>query len=256
MYRTLLSLLFICAMCACAYAQENKRIVADLQTVDDGFFDPTKKEDNASDYQFKTEYRLEVGYTQPWLQSKNKNYPDGYLHGGRIGLNVTFCLPLNFGVQTGLLYSLTGNKNTQHYAQADTAAFEQTITNTILEHNFVIPMRVTYTIPLWKKLNLLFYGGPQLQIGLAMTDKVKANLSDKTAAQCQALGIHTESYDRYASELWRANIQMGLGAGLEWDKFRLQGGYDFGLNNMVRTKACPNQQMWEWGWYVSFLYKL
>lgn len=243
-------------MCACAYAQENKRIVADLQTVDDGFFDPTKKEDNASDYQFKTEYRLEVGYTQPWLQSKNKNYPDGYLHGGRIGLNVTFCLPLNFGVQTGLLYSLTGNKNTQHYAQADTAAFEQTITNTILEHNFVIPMRVTYTIPLWKKLNLLFYGGPQLQIGLAMTDKVKANLSDKTAAQCQALDIHTESYDRYASELWRANIQMGLGAGLEWDKFRLQGGYDFGLNNMVRTKACPNQQMWEWGWYVSFLYKL
>lgn len=253
--RRILSLLFICAICACAYAQENKRIVADLQTVDDGFFDPTKKEEKESNYQFKTVYRLEVGYTQPWLQSKNKNYPDGYLHGGRIGLNVTFCLPLNFGVQTGLLYSLTGNKNTQHNAQADTAAFEQTIDNTLLEHNFVIPMRVTYTIPLWKKLNLLFYGGPQLQIGLAMTDKVKANLSDKTAAQCQTLGIHTESYDRYASELWRANIQMGLGAGLEWDKFRLQGGYDFGLNNMVRTKACPNQQMWEWGWYISFLYR-
>lgn len=253
--RRILSLLFICAMCACAYAQENKRVIADLQTVDDGFFDPTKREDKTSDYQFKTEYRLEVGYVQPWLQSKNKNYPDGYLHGGRIGLNVTFCLPQNFGVQTGLLYSLTGNKNTQHYAQADTAAFEQTIDNTLLEHNFVIPMRVTYTIPLWKKLNLLFYGGPQLQIGLAMTDKVNANLSDKTAAQCQALGIHTESYDRYTSELWRANIQMGLGAGLEWDKFRLQGGYDFGLNNMVRTKACPDQQMWEWGWYISFLYR-
>lgn len=255
MYRKL-SLLFLCALCVCAYAQENKRLVADLQTVDDGFFDPTKKEVKESNYQFHVEYRLEAGYTQPWLQSKNKNYPDGYLHGGRIGLNVTFCLPLNFGIQTGLLYSLTGNKNTQHYAPADTVSTEQYLENTLLEHNFVIPIRATYTIPLWKKLNLLFYGGPQLQVGLAMTDKVNANLSDKTTAQCQALGIHTESYDRYASELWRANIQIGLGAGLEWDKFRLQGGYDFGLNNMVRTKACPNQQMWEWGWYISFLYKL
>ena len=253
MSRTLLSLL-LCAMCACAYAQE-KRFVADLQTVDDGFFDPTKKDTKQNDYQFKAEYRLEIGYTQPWQQSKNKNYPDGYLHGGRVGLNVTFCLPYNFGVQTGLIYSLTGNKMTNRYAPADTVSTEQYISNTILEHNLVVPMRVTYTIPLWKKLNLVFYGGPQLQIGLAMTDKVEPNLSAKTLQQCQALGVPTESYDKYTSELWRANIQMGLGAALEWDKYRLQGGYDFGLNNMVRTKVIPTQQMWEWGWYISFLYR-
>lgn len=253
MYRTLLSLL-LCVTCACAYAQ-SKPTGPDLQTIDDGFFDPTKKDVKESNYQFKAEYRLEIGYTQPWQQSKNKNYPDGYLHGGRVGFNVTFCLPMNFGVQTGLVYSIAGNKLTQRYAPADTVSTEQYIANTILEHNLVIPMRVTYTIPLWKELNLVFYGGPQLQIGLAMTDKVEPNLSAKTLQQCQALGVPTESYDKYANELWRANIQMGLGAALEWDKYRLQGGYDFGLNNMVRTKLIPNQQMWEWGWYVSFLYR-
>lgn len=254
MHRTLLSLL-LCALCAGAYAQENKRFVADLQTVDDGFFDPTKKEVKESNYQFKVEYRLEIGYTQPWQTSKNKNYPDGYLHGGRVGLNVSFLLPMNFAVQTGLLYSLAGNVNNQRYAPADTVSSEQYLKNTILEHNFVIPIRVTYTIPLWKKLNLLFYGGPQLHVGLAMTDQVENHLSAKTTQQCQKLGIHTESYDKYTSELWRANIQIGLGAGLEWDQYRLQGGYDFGLNNMVRTPTCSKQHVWEWGWYISFLYK-
>ena len=39
-------------------------------------------------------------------------------------------------------------------------------------------------------------------------------------------------------------------------RYRIQGGYDFGLNNQVKTLKVPNQHMWEWGWYVSFCYRL
>jgi hypothetical protein len=56
-------------------------------------------------------------------------------------------------------------------------------------------------------------------------------------------------------ELIRANIQWGLGGGLEWDRYRLQAGYDFGLNNLIKHPVIDDQQMWQWGWFVSFCYK-
>jgi hypothetical protein len=58
-----------------------------------------------------------------------------------------------------------------------------------------------------------------------------------------------------ADELVRANIQLGLGGGLECDKYRLQSGYDFGLNNLVKHPQRKGQYMSEWGWYVSFSYR-
>ena len=70
------------------------------------------------------------------------------------------------------------------------------------------------------------------------------------------IGARTEPYERYGSkELFRTNIQMGLGGGLEWDAYRIEAGYDFGLNNIIRNQVIPNQQLSEWGWFVSFSYK-
>lgn len=250
-----LFILFALCACMCAYAQDKPK-GPDLQTIDDGFFDPTKEEKVKEDYHFGVEYRLEVGYVQNQQRTKNKTYPDMYLHGARVGATFTFLLPQHFSMETGLLYSVAANKNDQHYAMAETTDMKQFVSNTIVEHNLVVPVRAFYVIPLWKQLNLFFYAGPQLQIGLAQTDKVKPNLSDQALIEYEKLGVPLTDYDKYASELVRANIQMGLGGGFEWDKYRLQAGYDFGLNNMVRTKLISNQHMWEWGWYVSFLYKL
>lgn len=250
-------LLFIIVLfgCTITYAQDKPK-GPDLQTIDDGFFDPTKEEKVVEDYHFGVEYRIEAGYVQNWQWSNTKTYPDLYLHGGRIGATFTFLLPRHFSVQTGVLYSLAGNTNTQYYGLDSLSSdLKQNITNTILEHNLVIPVRAFVTIPVWKQLNLCFYAGPQLQIGLAQQNKVKANLGDVTAFE--GLGIHTSDYDKLQTqELTRANIQFGIGGGLEWDRYRLQAGYDFGLNNMIRTKIVSNQHMWEWGWYVSFCYKL
>ena len=59
-----------------------------------------------------------------------------------------------------------------------------------------------------------------------------------------------------AHELYRTNIQFGLGGGIEWDRYRLQAGYDFGLNNILRTPILPRQKMHEWGWMCTFSYQL
>ena len=226
------------------------------QIADNTFFDPTRKVEKEQRYQFNVDYRLEVGYAQDQQRSRNLTYPDMYLHGVRLGATFTFNLPIHFSLQTGVFYTLLYGRQQQHWRSQDAPTVqEEYIQHRVLAHNLTIPVRCFYTIPLWKQLNLFFYTGPQLHIGLAQNDYLQNHLSPKTEAWLQTQNIPTEPYDRMDSELMRANIQWGVGGGLEWDCYRLQSGYDFGLNNLVRTKLVANQQMWEWGWYVSFGYR-
>ena len=225
----------------------------DMQIADNSFFDPTRKEKTEEKYQFGVEYRIEAGYVQHQQRTLGLSYPDLYLHGARVGATFTFKLPLHFSLQTGALYTVLYGRQQQHWRSIDAPSVQvEYVQHRVVEHNLTIPVRAYYTIPLWKQLNLFFYGGPQLHIGLAETDYIENHLSAGTEAWLNAQGLHTTPYDRMAEEVWRPNIQMGVGGGLEWDKYRLQSGYDFGLNNLVRKQVVKDQHMWEWGWYVAF----
>lgn len=248
------TILFLCALCVSVLAEDVRK--PDTRLADNTFFDPTRKEKEREEYHFGVEYRIEAGFVQHNQRTTSLSYPDMYLHGARVGATFTFLLPIHFSIQTGLLYTLVYGRQEQHW-RSMTAPATQTeyIHHRVLEHNLTIPVRAFYTIPVWKQLNVFLYGGPQLHIGLAENDYMKTHLSDGTKIWLDNQGVATEPYDRMMNELVRANIQLGVGAGLEWDVYRLQGGYDFGLNNLVSRPAVSCQQMWEWGWYVSFSYK-
>jgi outer membrane receptor protein involved in Fe transport len=162
----------------------------------------------------------------------------------------------------------------------------------ILKHNILqlqltIPVRAYYNIKVWKKLNVFFYAGPQLQIGLTNYDRIvdkngyflgstfdengqlinspiAPDVVDWLKDNHLVPTVKDENgedkiinQDQYvAHHLYRTNIQFGLGGGLEWDRYRLQAGYDFGLNNILRTSALAAQKINEWSWYVVFSYKL
>lgn len=228
----------------------------DLQTNDQVFFDPNAGNDTP--YEFKMEYRLEGGYVQNWQNSKDK-FSRMYLHGGRIGMTFDFMLPYHFSVQTGLLYTLTYGKSTQKwgvYDEEESYATTNAIEHRVTEHWLAVPMRVYYNIKLWKKLNLFFLGGPQLMIGLAEIDNMDNQLPPMATQFYKEQGVPVERYDRFKDELYPVNIQIGVGGGLEWDCYRLQAGYDFGLNNQIRHRNTSYDHMWEWSWFVSFAYRL
>jgi hypothetical protein len=156
------------------------------------------------------------------------------------------------------LATLTYGLNEQHWRSLD----EENVQAEVLGHNMVqlqltIPVRAYYNVTLWKELRMFFYAGPQLQIGLTNYDVIDNNTSALTTAWLEQNNIHTTSYDRYVEkEMYRTNIQFGIGGGMEWDRYRLQAGYDFGLNNLQRSSLVPNQKMHQWGWMVTFSYKL
>ncbi len=246
--------LFLCLSAGLMWADD--KVKPGMQIEDNTFFDPTAKTVDENPYTFSTEYRIEAGYVQHWQRARDISFPDMYLHGVRLGATFTFVLPKHFSLQTGAYYTILYGRNEQHWRSVDVVSVQtEYIRHRVLAHNLTVPVRAYYTIPLWKQLNLFFYAGPQLHIGLAQTDYMDKHLSSGVETWLQSQGIPTDTYDRMADELVRANIQLGLGGGFEWDKYRLQSGYDFGLNNLVKHPQRKGQYMSEWGWYVSFSYR-
>ena len=216
-----------------------------------------KRATDMGDYRFSVTYRIEAGYVQDWQNSRSASYPDTYLHGAKLGASFDFNLPYSMSVQTGLFYVLTAGRNTQYYAPVTTGVTaDQYLEHHIMQHSLLIPVRFTYTQKIWRDLALYFYTGPEFSIGLAQQDNIEVSMAQTTLDWLNTIGQPTASYDKYREkELRRFNCQYGLGGGIQWAAYRLQSGYAFGLNNLVKQQGLhTGSHMWQWGWYVSFSY--
>lgn len=236
------------------------------------FFDPTQKEEKVrEDYHFAVDYRLQIGYVQNQQRSAHSSYSNPFLFGGVLGATFDFRLPAHFSIQTGLNMNITYGQIEQHWRSMDNETTQtEYLRHGINQYYLSIPVRAYYTQKLWKDLNLLLYGGPQIQIGLAQIDRIHDHLSDAARQWMNDNGIPTTTHDRYLpctiegtqgpqqrpAELQRTNIQLGVGGGFEWQQYRLVAGYDFGLNNLAKYKPTTQTHMWEWGWFVTFAYRL
>lgn len=209
-------------------------------------------------YNFSVIYRVQAGFVQQWQHSDNKTYADLYLYGPKIGATFDFNLPYNFSIQTGINYILTYGVTNQHWKNVSLEDYSaQYIKHKVINHELSIPLYATIKIHLWKKLGLMFYTGPELSVGLIQKDNLNCFLNDDTKNWLESNNIKTETYDKYKEKmLFRTNIQYGLGGGLEWGNYRLQAGYNFGLNNLVREQTEINRQMKSWNWNIIFSYAI
>ena len=239
-------------------AQDNKsserdkiKTHSELKT-EDIFYFPTNDK-NKKDYVFQMDFRSEIGYVQNYQHSLHKTYPNIHLYGGSVGLKIDFRLPARFSIQTGLIYSMTYGHTDQHFHSIHSQSMQvDYLTYRITEHQLTLPAQIYYTQPLVKKLNLLFYGGPRLQMGLSQINNPEVHVSVRDE-DWENYSMMTFSKTQLLSDnLNRFAIQFGIGGGLEWDRFRLVGGYEFGLNNLVKNKRVNQHHMWEWAVNVSF----
>lgn len=237
-------------VCLCLQAQEAKNDI-------DFRAEEARYKENI--YNFSVMWRIEGGYIQQWENSRDDSFRETYFHGGKVGIAVDFRLPYNLALQTGVHYALTYGSNSQHWPLATTDGKGiQSIDHRILKHTLLIPIRVTYEQKLWRDLSMVFYGGPQFQIGVAQQDNLRTSLDESTRNWLATEGIPLEPYERYkAKELYRFTVQLGVGGGFQWDRYRLVSGYDFGLNNLVRTQFTETKRsLWDWNWHVTFSYRL
>jgi len=194
-------------------------------------------------------YSLEIGSVNP------KQFGSGsrtnYFYGGRIGVNAEFALKNNFSLLTGVLYSVVYSSQKQYYTSSDSVSYKT------FNHSIDIPVRLNYTIAINKNLKVFGFAGPNLNIGLFQPRTTNAVISTTTAALIESQGYTVPTSgteDLYKDALInRINFQMGAGGGVQWKKYILKGGYDFGINSI--NKVDSGKMLHQSGWYVSLVYQ-
>jgi hypothetical protein len=187
-------------------------------------------------------YAIEIGYTNP--AKHGTNFSPTYFYGGRIGGTANFDLKNNLSLLTGALYSyvysdkLIGYPNSGLVTQKTTGQFID------------IPIHVLYSLPISKTLKVFGYAGPNINIGLSQKQDITSTL---TYLPGNPLYVKPESSDLFSDKLLnRINLQIGLGGGIQWKKYQIKSGYDFGVTNLNKIDT---GNLFQRGWYVSFSYE-
>lgn len=180
----------------------------------------------------KLTYRLEVGYNNP------VRYGIGvssiYFNGIKLGLTAELNLKNNMSLLTGALYNLVYSDDLQKYPNL-------TSVNKLSYGHFIdVPVRFIYTYPLSKNLKLFGFAGPNLNIGLYQVQGTISTVSSVST-------VYSNLYK--SSVLNQLDLQVGIGGGVQWKKFQLKAGYDYGLLNMNRLDT---GNLYQKGWYVTF----
>ena len=172
--------------------------------------------------------RLEVGYNNPAQYGSGRSTT--YFNGVKIGLTSELALKSNFSLLAGVLYNLV---------YSDKAQIDPTSVNYLTYGHFInVPVLLIYNLPISNDLKFSVYGGPDLNVGLGQIQQVYSTVST----------IPNSYTNLYKSTLNQLDLQIGCGAGVQWKKFQLKGGYDFGLLNINRLST---GNIYQKGWYVS-----
>jgi hypothetical protein len=165
-------------------------------------------------------YRLEVGYNNP--VRKGSGISSTYFNGVQLGGTAEFDLKNQFSLLTGVLYNFVYSDKIQKYPNSTK------VTYVSYGHFLNIPLHVTYTYPFSKSLKAFGYAGPNINIGLYQTVNTTSDVSY----------VPSQFADLYKDALLsRLNFQLGIGAGVQWKKYQLKAGYDFGINNLNRLST-------------------
>ena len=184
---------------------------------------------SAQDY-----FGIQLGFAQPIARlntptTKTSLFSTSY-NGFKVGLVYDATIIKGFGVSMGLNYTF-GN-HTSAWKQIGTLPYPQERT-TGQYHQLEIPIDWQYKFEIAKRTWIILYTGPTLQCGLDLTSKLYKTNNGKEITLEKDNSFYSE--DMKDKELKRINVTWGLGAGFQYDRYFLRGGYDFGLINPYKA---------------------
>lgn len=184
---------------------------------------------SAQDY-----FGVQLGFAQPIARLNTPTTKTSLLatsyNGFKVGLVYDATIIKGFGVSMGLNYTF-GN-HTSAWKQVGTLPCPQERT-TGQYHQLEIPIDWQYKFEIAKRTWIILYTGPTLQCGLDLTSKLYKTKNGKEISLEKDNSFYSE--DMKDKELKRINVTWGLGAGFQYDRYFLRGGYDFGLINPYKA---------------------
>ena len=193
----------------------------------------------------KQGFGLQIGWAQPILRlnSPNTTFPKDSmvntikLNGFKVGLVYDASYVKGFGSSIGLNYTFgmsNGGWKSRNPGFNEYPKDRLLITYQELE----LYVDWQYKFEIAKETYLMVYTGPTIQCGLAFTMRQDTRERDfNTGDITTTYGTKNSAYTTSVNDeaLRRFNVTWGVGAGFQYRRYFLRGGYDFGLLNPYRN---------------------
>lgn len=169
----------------------------------------------------------------------------GY-NGLKVGFVYDATIIKGFGATIGINYTFGANATDWMKKVATQPGGFPQIRSRGQYHQLEIPVDWQYKFEIAKRTWLMLYTGPTLQCGLIFKDKWYARSDNKSNAFTHEENLYSvEDMEDYA--LKRLNVTWGIGAGFQYERYFLRGGYDFGLINPYKAQSFLGEDIYTRG---------
>lgn len=198
----------------------------------------------------KQGFGIQAGFTQPILRlnSPDPNMPKDslantvHLNGFKVGLVYDASYIAGFGSTVGINYTFGMSQGSW---KADNPQYNQYPRSRMLitYHQAELFVDWQYKFEIAKETYLMLYTGPTLQYGIGFKMRIDKQTEDYITGEIhKETGDWNSAYktDNNDERISRLNVTWGVGAGFQYKRYFLRGGYDFGLINPYKNADFTN----------------
>ncbi len=182
---------------------------------------------------------IQIGFAEPILRLNGANSSikadslvnKTKLNGFKVGVVYDASFIKGFGASIGVNYTFGASK-TAWQQKNSFSQFPQIRTYTWY-HQLELAVDWQYKFEIAKETYLILYSGPSVQCAVAMQDRTDTKKlgGDITKGDKVSRFSTDADADGHTNTLRRLNLTWGVGAGFQYQRYFLRGGYDFGLLN-------------------------
>lgn len=171
---------------------------------------------NAQDNQFTFGVKAGVNMSNMDIKHIDTKVKFGY----NIGVTVDYAINQDWYILSGLQYTTKGTK-------IDYSIFEAKLNAAYLQ----LPIHAGYKLEIAPETKLVFHAGPYFAYGINGKAKASTNYFEELEDEW---GIEGTGKSNTFDTIDRFDMGLGLGVGIEFGKFGLDLGWDYGLINIAK----------------------
>ncbi len=185
---------------------------------------------------------IQIGFAEPImrLNSSDPNMPKDSLvnktimNGMKVGLVYDGAIIKGFGATVGINYTFAvgyTNWATPNVMQQLTKQRTKTTYNQV-----ELFVDWQYKFEIAKETYIILYTGPSIQCAVEMSKRVFVkNEGTGEVSNNEKISCFDYTDSKMEQDYQRMNVTWGVGAGFQYERYFLRGGYDFGLMNPYKV---------------------
>jgi hypothetical protein len=194
----------------------------------------------------KQGFGLHIGWAQPTLRLNDNTSKDSlshhiHLNGFKVGVTYDASYVAGFGSSMGINYTF-GMQNSG-WASTNPSFNQYPKSRNIITYSEIeLFVDWQYKFEVAKETYLILYTGPTIQCGLSLIWRKDQLTEDPiTGDITYTRGDRRNAYKSTDENSFkRLNVTWGVGAGFQYKRYFLRGGYDFGLLNPYKLTDFVN----------------